>query len=1180
MRSAVLFEKDALRRKDGGRGPQRDPNQGPRPPARSRRNEEDGDSGKARPGWFQHDDRDRQDSGDGRQNDRRSGRGPRSERKDDESLDQSRGSQSEEWEYLDPSNKIQGPFPAEKLLSWAELGYFPASLRVRTVGSSRFVSLESVQGRLKQLVAPNGPRGPPGGQGGRQPYGGGGGFQEDRRGDRARDRQLYTPGPPRDGRGGGDPAGRGGAAGGRMRGQNPSRGYDSPPGGRSGGPRGAESSPKGRGGERGGRRQPMGPRDAPKVHPADKLLSNAERETRGPREPDLGPPRDRDFGGQRDRDYRGPRDRDMRPPREQDDRGGRGRGRGDAQPGRAAQASNARGRGDRGKPGSNLPYPLEMAKKLFQAEAELASNHPVWWYIDPTQTVQGPFPANNMITWFQEGYLHDMNLPICGTERKVAPPNTPVLAQYVPLRQLFEAIKTGQRFRPVTIQEIARFREGGTPSESGSSKQSRAGGGKQQAKAQQASARGIKQPSPRGKSWASETAVPETAVSAGAQGPAVGTEGNAAEDPVRAMMTTIIGNVTGSARKAPQEAAVEVVPAKAVLDGDKSATAEEEPSEQGATEAGGEAKVPAKEGGSAGPGAPAGKTLGDSPPEGDKPGQEKLASEEDLQDAPAVAEEEENDTLASGKSGAAGSGEKEVGSETEGASKPLEASERKQGSKPAEEPKLATPAAAEAKPRSSGLAGFIGGLFGRSKPVEKPVEEPLEKPVEKLREEPLEKPTEPVPKTEDAGEDSDDRLPHGGVAGTEESQDAAPAEQEEEEQEEEEGEFTETEASVSKAGPAEPDETLGREDPEGEEAEGGGTPALAASEEPDEPEEDAEVEEEQQEEGSVDSGDPAEFQDPADTEIEAGGVDEEQAMPEVPPKQAHGSAGEGLKESEDETDIEEADGANESAEEMSPVALSGAEGSVVAPSAAGPAGAEVGEAAVQDSAEDAVPAVQASGKEAVTVTAGGGDVAGGNAETARDPLEGSVPAADAEVGGGSGLGSADQPELLEAGNSLKEETIPATEPDAKSAVSAETAVTGQDAGGQREPASPTRAGLVKAAVALFEKKEEAGGSLGLPSRGSGSLPPVPRSAPPADAAPPPAAPSEPAATGVGAAGRALGEDGKAASGTREREGADVDASEKSGAAAKEPIDPAISSLVSRAIERVLSSAGMGKEEEE
>ncbi len=41
----------------------------------------------------------------------------------------------------------------------------------------------------------------------------------------------------------------------------------------------------------------------------------------------------------------------------------------------------------------------------------------------------------------------------------MAPPNTPVLAQYVPLRQLFEAIKTGQRFRPVTIQEIARFRE-------------------------------------------------------------------------------------------------------------------------------------------------------------------------------------------------------------------------------------------------------------------------------------------------------------------------------------------------------------------------------------------------------------------------------------------------------------------------------------------------------------------------------------------------------------------------------------------------------------------------------------------------------------------------------------------------------------------------------------------------
>lgn len=49
--------------------------------------------------------------------------------------------------------------------------------------------------------------------------------------------------------------------------------------------------------------------------------------------------------------------------------------------------------------------------------ARQASNHPVWWYIDPSGTVQGPFPANNMITWYQEGYLHDLSLPICGTVR-------------------------------------------------------------------------------------------------------------------------------------------------------------------------------------------------------------------------------------------------------------------------------------------------------------------------------------------------------------------------------------------------------------------------------------------------------------------------------------------------------------------------------------------------------------------------------------------------------------------------------------------------------------------------------------------------------------------------------------------------------------------------------------------
>lgn len=43
----------------------------------------------------------------------------------------------------------------------------------------------------------------------------------------------------------------------------------------------------------------------------------------------------------------------------------------------------------------------------------------------------------------------------------MAPPNTPVVQQYVPLKQLFESVKGGQRFRPITIQEIARFREVG-----------------------------------------------------------------------------------------------------------------------------------------------------------------------------------------------------------------------------------------------------------------------------------------------------------------------------------------------------------------------------------------------------------------------------------------------------------------------------------------------------------------------------------------------------------------------------------------------------------------------------------------------------------------------------------------------------------------------------------------------
>jgi hypothetical protein len=39
-------------------------------------------------------------------------------------------------------------------------------------------------------------------------------------------------------------------------------------------------------------------------------------------------------------------------------------------------------------------------------------------------------------------------------ERKVAPPDVPTRAQYRPLGQLLEAVKRGQRFRPVTVADI------------------------------------------------------------------------------------------------------------------------------------------------------------------------------------------------------------------------------------------------------------------------------------------------------------------------------------------------------------------------------------------------------------------------------------------------------------------------------------------------------------------------------------------------------------------------------------------------------------------------------------------------------------------------------------------------------------------------------------------------------
>lgn len=46
-----------------------------------------------------------------------------------------------------------------------------------------------------------------------------------------------------------------------------------------------------------------------------------------------------------------------------------------------------------------------------------------WRYIDPSGTLQGPFPARNMLEWYRKGMLHDMGLMVCGavSQRPWAP---------------------------------------------------------------------------------------------------------------------------------------------------------------------------------------------------------------------------------------------------------------------------------------------------------------------------------------------------------------------------------------------------------------------------------------------------------------------------------------------------------------------------------------------------------------------------------------------------------------------------------------------------------------------------------------------------------------------------------------------------------------------------------------
>ena len=138
-----------------------------------------------------------------------------------------------------------------------------------------------------------------------------------------------------------------------------------------------------------------------------------------------------------------------------------GRGRGGSGRGGGERGRGARGRGGRGGRGGAAaaaagpdPEITAAASKLFTGEVSLGTEQPLWRYIDPQGSMQGPFPARDMESWYQEGYLADPALKVCGAERKVAPPNLPPPEFFIPLGALIYWVRRGHQFTPVSVADV------------------------------------------------------------------------------------------------------------------------------------------------------------------------------------------------------------------------------------------------------------------------------------------------------------------------------------------------------------------------------------------------------------------------------------------------------------------------------------------------------------------------------------------------------------------------------------------------------------------------------------------------------------------------------------------------------------------------------------------------------
>eukprot|EP00775_Hariotina_reticulata_P007456 gene7456-7666_t len=80
-------------------------------------------------------------------------------------------------------------------------------------------------------------------------------------------------------------------------------------------------------------------------------------------------------------------------------------------------------------------------------------SEPVWYYLDRSDQVQGPFRATEMIGWVSSGMLKD-DTKMCGAEPKLGIP--PGRSLYQPLSELLAMVRRGEPYRPANLDSLRR----------------------------------------------------------------------------------------------------------------------------------------------------------------------------------------------------------------------------------------------------------------------------------------------------------------------------------------------------------------------------------------------------------------------------------------------------------------------------------------------------------------------------------------------------------------------------------------------------------------------------------------------------------------------------------------------------------------------------------------------------